>query len=58
MRQMILQLLAFAQQAQVFLRPFEMVFYVLSRPLIVGMLGYTIAHHGGDYLKRLFEWFH
>jgi hypothetical protein len=40
-----------------FLCPFEMVVYVAARSLIVGMVGYAVAHHG-DYFKRLVEWFH
>ena len=41
--QMVLKLFAVTQQAQVFLSPAEMIFDTASRPLVVGMLGDTIA---------------
>ena len=49
MRQMILLLIAFMQQAQMVFGPANMILRRPPDPIIVGMAGRAIAHDAGDY---------
>lgn len=58
MREMVLALVARAQEPQVLLRPADVIFGRSPNPVIVGMALGAVAHHAGDGLKGFCEWFH
>ena len=58
MGEMILKLLAFPQEPQVFLSTAEMMLHTAVDPFVIRMGSYAVAHDAGDNLKRGFKRFH
>jgi hypothetical protein len=54
-RQVVLALIAFAEQAQVLFGASEVIIGAAADPIIIRVRGNAVAHNPGDYFKRFGE---